>query len=103
MFTPETITDILWPETNGPDQVLSGPAMTIEQQIGRGFMVPSPDRSPAGVPTFGHSGAGGSYAFADPARQVAFGYTTTLMRLGAVSAHDERVTALVRAVYESLD
>ena len=103
VFTPETIADILRSETNGPDQVLSGPAMTIEQQIGRGFMVPSPDRSPAGVPTFGHSGAGGSYAFADPARQVAFGYATTRMRLGADSAHDARVTALVRAVYASLD
>ena len=102
-FTPETITNILRPETSGPDQVLSGPVMTIEQQFGRGFMVPPPERSPAGVLTFGHSGAGGSYAFADPARQVAFGYAMTLMRLGTEPAKDPRVVSLVRAVYDSLD
>ena len=64
-LSQETIDDILRAETEGPDQVLSSPAMTVEQKIGRGFMVP-PDLSPAGVPVFGHGGAGGSVGFADP-------------------------------------
>lgn len=102
-FTPETIADILRSETDGPDQVLSGPAMTMEQKIGRGYMVPPPDQSPAGVPTFGHGGAGGSSAFADPERRVAFGHAMTLMLLGPDPANDPRVTPLVQAVYDSLD
>ena len=101
-FTPETIASILQPETDGPDQVLSAPAMVMEQKIGRGFLVPPPDRSPAGMPTFAHGGAGGSYAFADPERRVAFGYAMTLMRLRPDSDNDPRVTSLIRAVYDSL-
>lgn len=38
-FTPATIADILVAETEGPDLVLSAPAMPAEQKIGRGFMV----------------------------------------------------------------
>ena len=99
-FTPETIADILRPETHGPDRVLSGPAMDVEQKIGRGFMVP-PDLSPAGVPTFGHGGAGGFSAFADPERRVAFGYAMTLMQLDA--ANDRRASSLIEALYDLLD
>ncbi len=100
-FTPDTIADILRCETDGPDQVLSAPAMAMEQKIGRGFVVPPPDQSPAGVPTFGHDGAGGSSAFADPQRRVAFGYAMTRMLLGPPGS-DPRVTPLVQAVYDSL-
>ena len=99
-LTPETVADILRSETEGPDQVISGPALTMEQNFGRGFLVPPPERSPAGVPTFGHGGAGGSAAFADPGRRVAFGYAMTLMRLDPTG--DNRVKSLVRAVYDSL-
>jgi CubicO group peptidase (beta-lactamase class C family) len=102
-FTPETISDILRPETAGADQVLSGPAMKMEQQIGRGFLVPRPAQSPAGVPTFGHGGAGGSFAFADPERRLAFGYAMTRMLLQADPANDPRVIPLVEAVYDSLN
>jgi CubicO group peptidase (beta-lactamase class C family) len=101
-FTPKTIADILQPETDGLDQVLSSPAMPIEQRIGRGFMVPPSDRFPAGVPTFGHGGAGGSYGFADPKHRVAFGYAMTRLLPGHDPASDPRVVALVHAVYDSL-
>ena len=97
-FSQETVDDILRVETEGPDQVLSSPAMTVEQKIGRGFMVP-PDLSPPGVPVFGHGGAGGSVGFADPKRRIAFGYAMTLMRLDA--ANDARASSLIQAVYES--
>jgi CubicO group peptidase (beta-lactamase class C family) len=101
-FTPETIADILRPETYGPDQVLSSRAMAMEQNIGRGFMVPPPDQFPAGVPTFGHGGAGGSYGFADPERRVAFGYAMTRLVPGPNPASEARLVALIRAVYDSL-
>jgi CubicO group peptidase (beta-lactamase class C family) len=101
-FTAETTADILQSETDGLDQVLSSPAMPVEQKIGRGFMVPSPDRFPAGVPTFGHGGAGGSYGFADPRHRVAFGYAMTRLLPGPDPAGDPRMVLLVRAVYDSL-
>ncbi|MDQ4143358.1 MAG: beta-lactamase family protein [Actinomycetota bacterium] len=99
-LSAETIADILQPETSGPDRVLSGPGVTVEQRVGRGFMVP-PDLSPPGVKTFGHGGAGGSAAFADPERRLAFGYAMTLLVLEP--GKDERATSLIQAVYEALN
>ena len=78
---------------HGPDQVLTALALTLEQQIGRGFGVPPPDQSPAAVPTCGHTGAGGSSAFADPDHRVAFGYAMTLMLLRPEPANVARRSA----------
>lgn len=90
-FTPETVADILRPETDGADLVLSAPAMRVEQRFGRGFVV-----DPVAA-TFGHDGAGGIVAFADPGRRLAFGYTTTRLVLGPPGA-DPRAGALAGAV-----
>lgn len=46
---------------------------------------------------FGHAGAGGSLAFADPERQLAFAYVMNQMELGVLP--HERCQALVRALY----
>ena len=96
---PNTIADILQPETSGPDQVLSTPASPVEQRFSRGFLAP-PDSSPPGARTFGHGGAGGSAAFADPDNKVAFGYAPKQLRLDDKGG--ERAMALIEAVYESL-
>lgn len=98
-FSPETVADILRPETEGPDRVLSSPMWTVEQKIGRGFMVP-PDLSPGGDKTFGHGGAGGSAAFADIQHRVAFGYAMTKMHMDPT---DLRAKSLIEAVYASLN
>jgi CubicO group peptidase (beta-lactamase class C family) len=50
--------------------------------------------------SFGHPGAGGSLAFADPSAGIGFGYVMNQMQLGLVG--DERAAALVAAVYASL-
>ncbi|ASO21174.1 CubicO group peptidase (beta-lactamase class C family) [Actinoalloteichus hoggarensis] len=102
VFTPATVEDILRPETDGADLVLSSPAMTVEQVFGRGFEVSPPTGAPAGVRAFGHSGAGGTVAFADPDRRVAFGYATTRLVPGPPGM-DPRAAALVEAVYAALD
>lgn len=52
----------------------------------------------AGCAAFGHNGLGGSVAFADPARELAFAYTTATARLGSPGT-DPRANDLVRAVY----
>jgi CubicO group peptidase (beta-lactamase class C family) len=47
--------------------------------------------------SFGHPGAGGSLAFADPERRLAFAYVPNQMQLGLTG--DLRAAALVEALY----
>lgn len=59
-----------------------------------GFM-----RDIAGVPgSFGHPGAGGSVAFADPARGIGFAYVMNQMETGVLPG--ERALSLVSALYK---
>ena len=50
--------------------------------------------------SFGHPGAGGSLAFADPDARLGFGYVTTRMKFDL--SGDKRSAGLVEAVYGSL-
>ena len=74
----------------------------IRSRFGLGFMLDSKHLDIAtGARSFGHTGSGGAFAFADPERRLAFAYTPNRPhpqpRLLAAPAR-----ALVRAIYASL-
>lgn len=79
--------------SDGPDCV-GGQRMTF----GLGFMLAPMFPTGVGSRTFGHIGAGGSTAFADPDRGLGFCYAMNQMKMWA----DPRAEALVAATYEAL-
>ncbi|MHB1140041.1 MAG: serine hydrolase domain-containing protein [Microthrixaceae bacterium] len=85
-----TVAAAIEPRTEGPDAVLMFPI-----PFGLGFMRHS-DMSPfLGGRGFGHYGAGGSVGFADPDRNLSFGYVMNQMQFGL--AGDPRTAALIAA------
>jgi CubicO group peptidase (beta-lactamase class C family) len=79
----------------GKDEVL-----TADSCFGLGFMLGRSFGGANPASAVGHAGAGGSLAFADPDRGVAFGYVMNDLRFDPNG--DPRSESLVRAVYESL-
>ena len=81
------------PSGGAEDLVLRAPAM-----FSLGFSKPAPE-APFGTSdsSFGHPGAGGSFAFADPDAQVSFAYA--MNRMGLYLVDDPREKALRDAVY----
>jgi len=94
-----------WAETlqvSGPDQVLlTGTAFSA------GFMKDPVDETGRklreihgpSLRAFGHPGAGGSHAFADPEHGLSFAYVMNQMELGVLP--NEKSVSLVRALYGS--
>jgi CubicO group peptidase (beta-lactamase class C family) len=67
---------------------------------GMGFQLYSPDtRQYLGPASFGHDGAGGQVAFADPQHEVGFAYITNLMKV----SNDARGPSLVEVLRDVLD
>ena len=91
-FRPETLASLRTTLTRGPDRVLMD-----ETSFSLGFMTndfgiygPSPS-------AFGHPGAGGAIAFADPEHGIAFAFIPSAMHPGALPG--ARTRNLVRALY----
>jgi CubicO group peptidase (beta-lactamase class C family) len=82
-------------QVRGPDAVI-----IVESAYGLGFMLGSSFGAANPPNVFGHAGAGGSLAFADPEVGVAFGYVMNDLRFGADG--DPRSESLVRAMYEAV-
>lgn len=96
LLSADTVAAATRERSNGPDEVLVRPT-----RFGSGFFLDSPFSPLLGPRSFGHSGAGGSLAFADPDRQVGFAYVMNQMQQ-ALSA-DPRPAALIDAVRRCLD
>jgi CubicO group peptidase (beta-lactamase class C family) len=86
--------------TFGADQVFLSVGFPLEQHIGQGFWISSPFALFGGEGSFGHSGAGGSYGFADPENRLAVGYVMNQMATGMVG--DARARRLIQACYQSV-
>ena len=99
-LNPEILDWIAGPATQGFDPVLQR-----EMAFAAGFTRDPVDaigkkiRSMLGPSTaaFGHAGAGGSLAFADPERNLGFAYVMNHMELGVLP--HERCQSLVRALF----
>ncbi|MFD2647170.1 serine hydrolase domain-containing protein [Devosia albogilva] len=61
---------------------------------GYGFQLDSEARRYLGAASFGHDGAGGQVGFADPTRQVGFGFVTNWM----MGPEDQRATDILSAL-----
>lgn len=66
---------------------------------GTGFMLTSERRTFLTSRSFGHDGAGGQVAFADPEHKVGFAYTTNVLK----GQDDRRGSALVQALQAALE
>jgi CubicO group peptidase (beta-lactamase class C family) len=90
-----TVADATTEVSNGPDEVLLVPT-----RFGAGFFLSSPFSPLMGPRSFGHAGAGGSLAFADPDAEVGFAYVMNQMRSNL--SNDLRTSTLIDAVRASL-
>ena len=93
---PGTLAAATEVRSQGKDSVLM-----IDSCFGLGFMLGASFGAANPATAVGHAGAGGSLAFADPERNLAFGYVMNDLRFDA--SGDPRSEGLVRAVYRCLN
>ena len=100
LLTPDQVNRARQRQTEGPDRILSFPALGVELEtpFALGFWSASEMGRFGGVGAFGHPGAGGSVGFADPENRLAGGYVMNKMATGI--AGDPRSAGLIRASYE---
>jgi CubicO group peptidase (beta-lactamase class C family) len=91
LLDDDTVRSATVEQSNGPDRVL-----ITDTRFGSGFFLPSPFAPLMGPRSFGHAGAGGSLAFADPERGVAFAYVMNRMQQNL--SGDLRTIRLTEAV-----
>ncbi|HMJ05366.1 MAG TPA: serine hydrolase domain-containing protein, partial [Chthoniobacterales bacterium] len=95
-FRKETIAQMTAPLASGLDRVFQ-----IPTAFSAGFMKDPPDADrrifgPSAL-AFGHPGAGGSHAFADPENGIAFAYVMNQMEQALLP--NEKSLRLVEAIY----
>jgi CubicO group peptidase (beta-lactamase class C family) len=91
---PETFAAMSQVQVLGRDMVLD-----IPLSFGIVFMKPHIDMPFASFRSYGHDGAGGAIAFADPVHDMAFGYVPTRMTIpGGVDARAIELSRLARVI-----
>ncbi|MGW5465684.1 serine hydrolase domain-containing protein [Streptomyces sp. NPDC003996] len=94
LLAPATLASATEEQASGKDQV-----MLVPSRFSAGYMLPTEANPMIGPSSFGHTGRGGSLAFADPEHGVAFGYAMNNIIGGT---HDVRAASLVDAVRRSM-
>ncbi|MVO86252.1 serine hydrolase [Streptomyces sp. p1417] len=94
LLTPQTIAAATKEQSSGMDQVLVAPS-----RFSSGYMLPTEGNPMTGPQSFGHTGRGGSFGFADPEHGITFGYVMNHIISGS---DDVRAASLVEAVRTSL-
>ena len=97
LLEPATIARATQVRSSGTDCVLGRPL-----SFGLGFALDPTFGPVPGPAAFGHSGAGGSVAFADPEVGLSFAYVMNQMRL-STSEQDPRSQSLIRATYDACE
>ncbi|HEX8804911.1 MAG TPA: serine hydrolase domain-containing protein [Acidimicrobiales bacterium] len=95
LLTAEQVAAASACQTVDSDRVLMFPTT-----FGLGYMTSSPFAPYGGERSFGHAGAGGSVAFADPEHGIALAYV--MNRMMANLTGDPRSRGLVRAAYDAV-
>ncbi len=95
LLREQTVESATVERSAGPDAVL-----VLDNRFGSGFFLPSPFSPLLGPRSFGHSGAGGSLAFADPDAGIGFAYVMNQMQQNL--AADPRPAALIDALRRCL-
>lgn len=95
LLTDETVARATAVQSEGP-QVFEAPGPYCAW--GMGFQLDSPARRYLGPRSFGHDGAGGQCAFADPERGIGFAFVTNWME----GEGDLRATTLIDALRAAL-
>lgn len=90
------LTQACTPQVSGADKTLM-----LEARWGCGYLVNSMGLYGPEETAFGHSGWGGSFAFADPVRQIGFSYV--MNKMGVDLVNDLRNVALVEALYRCFE
>jgi CubicO group peptidase (beta-lactamase class C family) len=94
-LNPETVDRARTEQSVGPDAIL-----IKDTRFALGFMLDQPAIPFLGPNSFGHDGAGGFLAFADPDANIGFAYV--MNKMNAELNADERSQSLIRAVRDSL-
>jgi CubicO group peptidase (beta-lactamase class C family) len=100
LLTKEQVDEARIVRTFGADQVFLSEGFPMEQKIGQGFWLSSPYAPFGGEGSFGHTGAGGSFGYADPENGLAVGYVMNKMSASVVG--DPRARRLTKACYASI-
>ncbi|MDQ0691271.1 serine hydrolase domain-containing protein [Arthrobacter sp. W4I7] len=93
LISDETVSHLSAPRSGGPSYFFGDPPY---QAWGAGVMIPSDWERYLSPKSFGHDGAGGQIAFADPTAKIGFAYVTN--RMGDFERGQSVIRALARTL-----
>lgn len=96
LLSDETVANASIVQSKGPDKVI-----LVHSCFGTGFMLPPMLAPHCGERSFGHQGAGGAIAFADPDAGMSFAYVMNEMRFDIRG--DPRSAGLLEALYHCIE